>query len=609
MKCLVTCPGCERRLRMRIGPPGKHYVCPACSTAFVLGSQIQSDEPGLPQFVAFEVLDENQPKKNPKRPAPERKKTAPRDATEPTAEPVDVPEDPPMVGDKVHVDIDLDVAAPKIEDPWEDDYRQLAHYAPRVTDPPPKAPESPTPPATEPPAPESKGPDVPAPPNKPNPPPPEAPKSSKSSTPKPPQAIDKQRELAKKLADLADLGFRTIPKPPVEKRPEKKTPSPVNGSFEVVAKPGYEVVAALPKPAKAGFEVIAKPGYEVVATPPEPVALPSDDFEKNLEDLLARRLESAPEPPKAALPKATPGSAWIPVVQAVPEGNGVMAAAPALTASATPALVAVARQVDDDVSREDAELERQERQQEMRETKRSWPAVYWSVSLVKSALICSAIALALIVLAYLVLALGWSLKAGMVGFAAIAGIVFIFAAGLAFLHEVLALIGFGFSLGAPMRAAAKLWGTITLILAVAALLVTSADVVVQLSRANAELVGLLVYPFAGICVFGQWFCYLFFLRAVAQALRKPSVEAEVMNTLKLMAVLTAVNFVIYVSMRIFPYIAVRIGMETGDLGSTLSATLIVAVVFGIMLIALTALMQVRYIMCCTVVANAVRSKM
>jgi hypothetical protein len=546
----------------------------------------------------------------------------------------------------VQVDIDLDLAAPKIEDPWEDDYRQLAHYAPRVTDPPPKAPEPPpkkppesptTPPAGEPPAPESKAAgvpldfgqvsnfEVPAPPKKPAPPPPEPPKASKSAAPKPPQAIDKQAELAKKLADLADLGFKTIPKPAVEKKPAKKTaapvtdgfevvakpsyevvaapPKPANAGFEVVAKPRYEVVAAPPKPAKAGFEVIAKPGYEVVAAPPEPAVLPSEDFEKNLENLIAKRLESAPEPPKVP-----PPTAWIPVVQAVPDVNGTTAAAPALTASATPALVAVARQVDDGIH-EDAEFDRQERQQEMRETKRSWPAVYWSVSLVKSALICSAIALALIVLAYVVLALGWSLKAGMVGFTAVFGIVLIFAFGLVFLHEVLALIGFGFSLGAPMRAAAKLWGTITMILAVAALLVTSAGVVVQLSRGNTELVGLLVYPVAGICVFGQWFCYLFFLRAVAQALRKPSVEAEVMNTLKLMAVLTAVNFVIYVSMRIFPYIAVRIGMETGDLGPTLSATLIVAVVFGIMLIALTALMQVRYIMCCTVVANAVRSKM
>src|SRR5437016_13734292 len=41
-----------------MGPPGKKYRCPACSTPFVFGARTNEGSPGEPEYMAFEIADE-----------------------------------------------------------------------------------------------------------------------------------------------------------------------------------------------------------------------------------------------------------------------------------------------------------------------------------------------------------------------------------------------------------------------------------------------------------------------------------------------------------------------------------------------------------------------
>ncbi|HLW66938.1 MAG TPA: hypothetical protein VKS79_16605 [Gemmataceae bacterium] len=59
MKGAVTCPGCQRRLKVATDKTGARLLCPKCSTRFVLGSPSGEQGGGPVQFLAFELFDES----------------------------------------------------------------------------------------------------------------------------------------------------------------------------------------------------------------------------------------------------------------------------------------------------------------------------------------------------------------------------------------------------------------------------------------------------------------------------------------------------------------------------------------------------------------------
>jgi len=59
VKGAVTCPSCQRRLKVATDKTGAKLRCPKCNTRFVLGSQSGGEAGGPVQFLAFELFDES----------------------------------------------------------------------------------------------------------------------------------------------------------------------------------------------------------------------------------------------------------------------------------------------------------------------------------------------------------------------------------------------------------------------------------------------------------------------------------------------------------------------------------------------------------------------
>src|SRR5262249_23601961 len=59
VKGAVTCPSCQRRLKVATDKTGAKLRCPKCNTRFVLGNQSGGESGGPVQFLAFELFDES----------------------------------------------------------------------------------------------------------------------------------------------------------------------------------------------------------------------------------------------------------------------------------------------------------------------------------------------------------------------------------------------------------------------------------------------------------------------------------------------------------------------------------------------------------------------
>ena len=59
MASIVTCPGCQKRLKIGTDKPGGKLRCPHCNVPFVLGSRMNEGAGGPAEFQAFELFEED----------------------------------------------------------------------------------------------------------------------------------------------------------------------------------------------------------------------------------------------------------------------------------------------------------------------------------------------------------------------------------------------------------------------------------------------------------------------------------------------------------------------------------------------------------------------
>lgn len=56
---IVSCPGCQKRLKLGTDQPGGKLRCPACNTPFVLGSRTNPGATGMAELLAFELFEDD----------------------------------------------------------------------------------------------------------------------------------------------------------------------------------------------------------------------------------------------------------------------------------------------------------------------------------------------------------------------------------------------------------------------------------------------------------------------------------------------------------------------------------------------------------------------
>jgi hypothetical protein len=478
---IVSCPGCQKRLKLGTDKPGGKLRCPACNTPFVLGSRTNSAAEGVGEYLAFELFEdhvevdnfeivEEKPAK-PKataptvRPAPATVKADPKPPAKAVSKPASSPPRP---------------AVKKAEELLPDDLDLLGEGSAKPATPPPAAATS-----------------------KPAPPPIEANPAS------PPPAAIETPILPDDFTGLADekpVTFPPKPKPKsvAESKAQVESKSQPRPSIESKPEPKAAVKSAAPKPddffLPANFDL----GAFAAPTPKdEPVPnLVLDDDDQAGSQAVIEEFEVIDTAPRRS-------SDGVPLIEGVEDDE-----------------IAEIEQAEREFeqAREEQEVRarsRAERRQK-RMTRRTaaqainsqvrgrWTMVFWGVTFELAAVVCFGASLALTLVTVAVAVLGIILANGPL--LALSGIIWIVILGLIGLSSIFDMIGRALSIPCPAKNSAMIWAILSAAFGI------------------AGLIGLLPVSFIGLIF------YLVFLKFAAEALREYSLAQECVTLIKLVIV-------------------------------------------------------------------------
>jgi hypothetical protein len=417
---IVTCPGCQKRLKLGTDKPGGKLRCPACNTPFVLGSRTNEGASGPAEFLAFELFEENfesefeviedkpaKPiviaSKPPARPVapPAKSNPIPPPALKTPPKP---PQPPPQPAKKKEVDLlgdDVD----------------LLGVGPVKTSPapPPQLPEKPT--------------------ISPEP-------SATPSNPEPQESI-----LPDDFTGISDEWRHTVRMQPAEKSKPKTEPKP---KVESKNEPRPS-----PKPVSKNEDFFLPANFDLsafAASPPKSSPIP----DLSLNEPPAVEFEVIDTSPRVA-------ADGVPIIEgATAEDLAVIQRPPRDYEEIT----------DDPDYRPRNRAER--RQKRMRKAVRQamnadvrgrWAMVFWGITFEFVATVCFGIAIALVVVSMVAFLLGAVLKSGpLVG---ISTLIWVLILGLTALSGVLDLFGRGLSMPCPAKNNAMIWAILSAALGLA----------------------------------------------------------------------------------------------------------------------------------------------
>lgn len=660
MRSIVSCPGCQRRLRLSTDQPGKKLRCPACQTPFVLGARTNTDRGGPPEFLAFELFEadaivdgtdvvvESAAKSKPRgvriirvkpspivrpRPAPPR-----RHSLDHTGDIIldgfEIGENKTLpngfINTRIPVDFQLSVDDPAAPGGLIPDEIRL------LDDDGPKLPRAPRKPAPKPPLKpivkvekKAEARPKPSPPNPP-PPPPRAPaKPAGITASKPPKSPWGEPADTAVLDLPADINLAKNPSaaaPPV-RRPPAAPPTPSTPPKSAVSRPPSTPPKSAAPPAPSAPPTSAAP-----PPPPKRPAAARDNFEIALTPSAPAQPPATPKspapieegfeivrPPGAAARAGNLIEADFEIV-ARPAPSGKRSAVPVIHVASAADVAALestrraqppARPADRDRSDdEDRDNDRRERKRE--EMRRGWIYVFWGLTSVIVSMGMTALALVLLVLG--AVGAGVGLASASLEGAASGGIIVLIAGILFIGQEIAALVGYGLCLGAPTRANARGWAITTMVLALVILVLQGVDVIGR--NATAGHIGVpLIGPITGLLSFSKWFCFLFFLKAVGEGLRERWIEDEVWSTLKfalIVAVVIVMVTILSCGLGLILGVGIAASARSGDPSSALGAAGAVGIIMllmGLIVFILAAVVWVKYFLLLLHVRSAVRARL
>lgn len=625
-KCVVSCPGCVRRLRMPVNAPGKKLRCPACQTPFTLGANTGPDRSGRPQYMAIEIFEDDVVTEGFEIVVDDaaQARTPPKNRRMPTTPFRYVGEE------KMHVDVQLDLAKLAAgEKLLPDEFGLIDDDNPgngqaATSRPEEKAkrgsevrpveqktsPSSLTPPAAAtPPTPPIKG---------------DAPRELRpdefrvvsKSQPTPPAASPTKKPVVKP-AVMPVVKSPTPPPPALAPAPpapapvSPPTPAPTDDDdFDISGFPAETDMfdrrrPVIPEPELDLLEINLAEGraQEAAPAPPPPARIEptpivvEDSFEvfqptvANKPPVAKLRRAPVEDPEDGFTVLRRPGEAPVHVVHGATDDD-------------------LANYPDEDVPADDqGSLENRPRARSERPTRGQWESVYRSCATVRVSLgLLLASLIAMAVSGFITLLAGLVGGSGGLAFLAIAGVIYFVAGVLGLIHFFVAIVGFAFGLGAPQRAGARGLAIITMILAIAFVAGTASGMFAGVLLPHGWMATLVVWPLSGLFGFAEWICYLFFLRAVAQAMGKARLEEEVMNTFKLLGAVAVFQAICYTLLRTIPPLLVSAGVETGAVATAFDGSVIVVGVLGLAMFGMVMMAVYRYFLCTGVMRDAVADR-
>lgn len=536
MAAIVSCPGCQKRLKLGADKPGGKLRCPACNTPFVLGSRTNSAAEGIGEYLAFELFEdhvevddleivEEKPAK-PRaaaptvRPAPATVKADPR----PTAKSVSKPSSsPPKPVPK------------KIEELLPEDLDLLGDGPGKPPAPPPVA-------ATP----------------KPASPPVEI---------KPPPPIETPI-LPDDFTGFADQRF--APRPPKPKsavEPKTKVESKAPQRPIVESKPEPKATAKPAAPKADDFFLPANFDLGAFAAPPwkdDPIPnLSLDDDDRSGSEVVIEEFEVIDTAPRLS-------SDGVPLIEGVEDDE-----------------IAEIEQAEREFEQAREEQEVRARSRAERRQKRTvrrtaaqainsqvrgrWTMVFWGVTFEVAAVVCFGASLALTLVSVAVAVLGIILGSGPL--LALSGIIWIVIFGLIGLSSIFDMIGRALSIPCPAKNSAMIWAILSAMCGI------------------AGLIGFLPVTFIGLIF------YLVFLKLAAEALREYSLAEECITLIKLVIVAVISSILLFVfiavayALGIFAVSATGDGRDVGNLTYIMSA---LGLIFGMVELILSAVISYKF---------------
>jgi hypothetical protein len=566
---IVACPGCQNQLK--IGKPfsGRKCRCPSCRTNFVLGNSPKAGE-----FLAFEVFDEVGDQENP---AAQNGQT--RDNSR-------------GFGDKESIPVDFNLQLDIL--PQKENEKFLTTDISVFEEP---APAKTPPPAERPPVINMELPGVTRPippPAKPTPKPPAKPQTRQSQSPPPVERKPAAKSGVNKIPKIGGPSNPPVSRPP--SKPPAPPPAHVSSDSSIEFKPiAPEIVRDIVPPLEL------EPPEEKVL-PPQPPPLPQRTREDDEDYFLPKDYEindDWPATPSQAPPRPV---RW-------PSSTAIQNA----PAPATQDEEIHEQGFEEDTSEErtpsrsrrryDDERSRRRRGPPREDMRGKWPIVMWGVTL-------ELISVFLLILGVLVATLGLAVAGGSAtqgslggsgGGIVIAGI----GALMLGVQGIMRMVAYGLCIASPMRTNARIFAILALVFSLISAGGFFGSFVLGHTRENLGQSG--GYLMSGIA----WFCFLFCLRAIAQALREDGLVDQIRMLMVWLGIFIGSTFVVGLFSCLFAGLFAASAMSSRNPDSAIGGMAVMVLLscffMAVMVIFFIALL-VKYIMILFNVRHAIAYK-
>lgn len=543
MTSIVSCPGCQKRLKLGTDKPGGKLRCPACNTPFVLGSRTNLGSTGTAEFLAFELFEEHvevdsfeiveeKPVKAKVTAPPALKSTPvqPKAEVKSASKPVQNPAPTPKP------------AAKKVDNLLPDDLDLLG-------DSPPKEAKAPL-----------------------------APKQAAIALepkPTPPSALAEEQPTSILPDDFTGLADESPA--PQEAKPKLAVESKARVESKNEVRPRIE--------AKPAPKLAPRPEPKPAAKPPQPK---DDDF------FLPANFDlgafAAPQPKPDPIPNLTlddERSDPKPVV----DDFEIIDTTPRVAADGVPLIEGASDEEIAEIEQAEQEFEQEREEQEVRARNRAerrqkrmirrtaaqaintevrgrWTMVFWGITFEVAAVFCFGASLALVILSLAVALLAAVVKSGPLFTLGV--ILWFVIFGLMALSNILDMIGRALSIPCPAKNNAMIWAILSAMCGI------------------AGIIGLLPITFVGLIF------YLVFLKFAAEALKEYSLAEECVTLIKLVIVTFISSIFLFVfigfawALGVSTVAATRDGQDASNLAYVMSALGLIFIIVEVILSAVVA---------------------